>query len=112
MSETKAIELVEKGIQAANGGDDKAALQLFQQATEEDDECVDAFYNLGVLAGKLFLKDASEEHYFKFEDQADEVTFLAIAEAAYERVLELDPDHEEATNNLQILRDAGDQRLE
>lgn len=112
MSQPDAMELVEQGIQAADAGNDEEALRLFQEATDLDDECLDAFYNLGVLAGRLYLEDASVEHYFKFEQQSDEMSFLAVAEAAYEHVLELDPDHEEARHNLQILRDASDQKIE
>lgn len=102
MNQESADWLVEQGIQAANEGRNRDALDLLQKAAEADPESVDAHYNLGVLAGRLYLEDARVDELY--EDISEEISLLAIAKSAYERVLELEPEHVEALNNLEVLR--------
>ena len=103
-------ELVEIGIAYGEEGEYAKAIECFEKAVELDDDNIDAHYNMGVIFGKLYLEDIVMDEFG--EDLSEEDALLARAELEYNKVLALAPDYEEAKNNLELLQDAADKKIE
>ena len=98
MADADYDELVARGVELAEEEDYAEAIRVLQQAAALDDGRVDAHYNLGVVYGLLAMSDLDLEDYF--EDKVDEEIFLQNALEEYQHVLEIDPNHVAAHNNL------------
>jgi len=61
----------------------------------------EAFYNLGVLYGMVYLKDISEDQLW--EVHSDEEMWFEKAEIAYQATLDLDPKNIHAMKNMATL---------
>ncbi|MFP4055565.1 MAG: tetratricopeptide repeat protein [Candidatus Brocadiia bacterium] len=98
MAEESYDQLVNRGIALAQNEEYGEAIRLLKQAIELDDDQPDAHYNLAVIYGRLAMSDLGAEDYF--EDHVDEEILLQSAIEEYQRVIELDPLHLAAHNNL------------
>ena len=98
MPEETYEQLVARGVELAEQEDFAQAIPVLQQAIALDDDRIDAHYNLAVVYGLLAMGDLSVEEYF--EDHVDEEILLQNAIEEYQRVLETDPTHVPAHNNL------------
>ena len=91
-------ELVERGVELAEQEKYAEAIETLKKAIELDDDRPDAHYNLAVIYGLLAMGDVAVEELF--EDHVDEEILFQNAVEEYQRVLEIDPGHIPAHNNL------------
>jgi len=98
MAEETYDELVERGIGLAETRDYAAAVAALEQAAELDPGRTDAHYNLAVVYGLLAMSDLAVEELF--DDHVDEEILLQNAIEEYQTVLEIEPGHVAAHNNL------------
>src|SRR6476661_5474220 len=61
----KAVEVYEKGIEKAQGGNYKEAIQLLQDAVQKDGRYIDAYLSLGGVFGQLKEYQQSTTWYEK-----------------------------------------------
>ena len=98
MAEETYEQLVARGTELAEDENFREAIQALRQAIELHGDLPDAHYNLGVVYGLLAMGDVDVEEYF--EDRVDEEMLFQNAIDEYQRVLEIDPNHVAAHNNL------------
>jgi tetratricopeptide (TPR) repeat protein len=98
MAEETYEQLVARGVELAEDEDFAEAIQALRQAIGLNGDLPDAHYNLAVVYGLLAMGDFDVEAYF--EDRVDEEMLFQNAIDAYQRVLEIDPNHVAAHNNL------------
>ncbi len=91
-------ELVERGVELAEKEKYAEAVECLKKAIELDDERLEAHYNLAVIYGLLAMGDIAAEELF--EDHVDEEILFQNAVEEYQRVLEIEPGHIPAHNNL------------
>jgi len=101
MAEETYEQLVARGVELAENEGYGEAIRALGQAVELDDSRLDAHYNLAVVYGLLAMSDLEIEDYF--EDRVDEELLFQNAIDEYQRVLEIDPNHIPAHNNLGTL---------
>ena len=98
MPEETYAQLVARGVQLAEDEEFGKAIETLQQAIGLDGELPDAHYNLAVVYGLLAMGDFDFDIYF--DDRVDEEMLFQNAIDEYQRVLEIDPTHVGAHNNL------------
>ena len=109
-------ELVERGVELAEREKYPEAIECLKKAIELDDDRPEAHYNLAVIYGLLAMGDIAVEELF--DDHVDEEILFQNAVEEYQRVLEIEPGHIAAHNNLATIfalhgeRDLAIQELE
>ncbi|HOO60455.1 MAG TPA: tetratricopeptide repeat protein [Candidatus Mcinerneyibacteriales bacterium] len=101
-----AKRIKDEAYEAAQRGDLKKAVELFEKASVMLPDDAELYYNLGVAYGELALEDVAREELW--EDKTDEEDFFENAIKNYLKSTELNPDNTHAWNNLGILYKALD----
>jgi Flp pilus assembly protein TadD len=101
-----AKRIKDEAYEAAQRGDLKKAVELFEEASVMLPDDAELYYNLGVAYGELALEDVAREELW--EDKTDEEDFFENAIKNYLKSTELNPDNTHAWNNLGILYKALD----
>jgi tetratricopeptide (TPR) repeat protein len=101
MTQEPYEQLVARAVELAKQEKFAEAIDLLRQAIAADDDRIDAHYNLAVAYGLLVMGDLRIEEYF--EDHVDEEILLQNAIQEYQRVLEIEPTHVPAHNNLAVI---------
>lgn len=100
------MKLKNEAYDAAQMGDLKKAVELYEKASVLLPDDAEIYYNLGVAYGELALEDVAREELW--EDKTDEEDFFENAIKNYLKATELKPDNAHAWNNLGILYKALD----
>lgn len=87
-------------------GNYKEAIEYFKRITEIEEENEEAYFNLGVIYGKLALEDIQVDEYW--ENHTDEEDFFENSIKNYLNCIEINPKNKYAYNNLAVLYDALD----
>ena len=98
--------ILELAYAYAEKGDYKKAAKYYKKAVEKDEKNGEAYYNLGVLYGRIALKDISVDELW--EDKSDEEVAFNSAVNYYLKAIEIDKKNYHAYNNLGILYKAFD----
>lgn len=108
--------LVERAVELAEREKHAEAIECLKKAIELDDDRPEAHYNLAVVYGLLAMGDVAIEELF--DDHVDDEILFQNAVEEYQRVLEIEPGHIPAHNNLATIfalhgeRDLAIQELE
>jgi tetratricopeptide (TPR) repeat protein len=101
MERTDGEKLIELGIRYGNEGKYTRAIRTFEKVLQQDRQNIDAHYNLGVIYGRCAMEDIGIEEIF--EDTTGEEVLREKAITEFLEVLQRDPRHVEALNNLGTL---------
>lgn len=99
--EKKVEEIFTIGVNSLEKGQLKEAITAFEEVIAIDDEYAAAHYNLGLACMRVVRADV--EHDVFLEDHTDEEAWILRAIAEFNKVLELEPDNEEAKKNIDVL---------
>lgn len=89
-----------------DGNKYKKVIKYYERIREIDEDNENAYFNLGVIYGKMALQDIEIDEYW--EDKTDEEDFFENAVKNYLICIELNPENKYAYNNLAILYEAFD----
>jgi len=104
----RAERLIDDGVAAGERRRLEEAMRKLEEAVELDPEGLDALFNLGVVYGLMaHMNMAKAEFYDSYV--RDEV-YVEKAQIQYDRVLEVEPEHLGALNNLATLCSIRDER--
>jgi tetratricopeptide (TPR) repeat protein len=99
--EEKVEEIFTSGVDHLEKGRLKDAIAAFEEVITLNDTDAAAHFNLGVACMRVVRADVEQDFYL--EDHTDEEAWILRAIAEFNRVLELEPDNEEAKKNIDAL---------
>lgn len=106
--EARYQALVEEGVQAGERGNLELAQERLGAAVLLDPEGVVGLFNLGVVYGLLAHMNMAKAEFY--DDRVRDESYAQRAQICYERVLEVEPEHLAALNNLATLYAMRDER--
>lgn len=106
--EARYQALVEEGVAAGERGNFEVAMQKLGAAVLLDPEGVTALFNLGVVYGLLAHMNMARAEFY--DDKTRDEVYAVRAKVCYDRVLEQEPEHLAALNNLATLHSMRDER--
>lgn len=94
-------EAFKKGVNSLEQGALEDAIKAFEEVLEVDEKDVAARFNLGIACMRMARVDIEKDEFL--EDRSDEEGWLLRAIAEFNRVLDLEPENEEAKENIRVL---------
>ncbi len=97
----KTEALYQQGVDSLEKGSLQDAITAFEGVLKIDEGDVDARFNLGVACMHMARIDIEKEEFL--EERSDEEGWILRAIAEFNKVLELEPENEEAKENIRVL---------
>jgi tetratricopeptide (TPR) repeat protein len=97
----KVEEIFEHGVDSLEQGALQDAIEAFEEVLQIDESDVSARFNLGVACMRMARVDIEKEEFL--EERSDEEGWILRAIAEFNKVLDLEPENEEAKENIRIL---------
>jgi tetratricopeptide (TPR) repeat protein len=97
----KAKEIFQQGVERMEEGAWQDAIEAFEKVLEIDENNVEALFNIGVACMEMARVDIEKDEFL--EDRSDEEGWILRAIAEFNKVLEIEPENEEAKERIRLL---------
>jgi tetratricopeptide (TPR) repeat protein len=99
----KKEEIFENGVDHLENGRLNDAANAFEEVIKMDQEDASAHFNLGLVFMRMVREDVDREELY--EEHTDEEGLMLRAISEFNRVLEIEPDNEDAKRNIEALEE-------
>jgi len=102
-NEKKREQIFKNGVEYLEKGQLQDAIDAFEQVIEGDDKDAAAHFNLGVACMRMVRTDVDKDELY--EEKTDEEAWILRAISEFNKVLELEPNNEDAKRNIKTLNE-------
>lgn len=100
-AEKNSEGIFKRGVESLESGELEDAIRAFEEVLENDEEDAAARFNLGLACMRMARVDIERDEFL--EKRSDEEGWLLRAIAEFNKVLEQEPENEEAKENIRVL---------
>jgi tetratricopeptide (TPR) repeat protein len=97
----KMEEIFKQGVDSLESGALQDAINAFEEVLEINEKDAAARFNLGVACMRMARVDIEKDEFL--EERSDEEGWMLRAIAEFNKVLDLEPENEDAKENIRIL---------